>query len=93
MNTVLNAIVSVIILGYALFLVFKGRPEIRSMMALYAVTGLWATIVHGAVLYDYLVRDFLPWQTVTLYLIKPLIFILLCTVLAAIIKSGWRYDD
>ena len=93
MNTICNAIVSVIIFGYALYIVFRGRRETRPMMILYAVTGVWATIVHGIVLYDYLIFDFLDWQFVTMFLIKPLIFILLCTVLAAIIKSGWRYDD
>jgi hypothetical protein len=92
-NTVLNAAVSVAILGYALFLIFRGRREIRTMMVIYAVAGFWSTLVHGAVFYDYLITDFMAWQFVTTYLIKPLLFILLCTVLAAVIKSGWRYDD
>ena len=93
MNTILNAIISMIILGYALYIVFRGRRETRSMNILYAVVGFWATFVHAVVLYDYLIWDFMEWQFVTMYLIKPLIFILLCTVLAAIIKNGWRYDD
>ena len=92
-NTILNAIISMIILGYALYIVFRGRKETRAMNILYAVVGLWATVVHGVVLYDYLIYDFLDWQFVTMFLIKPLIFVLLCTVLAAIIKNGWRYDD
>ena len=93
MNTILNAIISMIILGYSLYIVFRGRRETRSMNILYAVVGFWATFVHAVVLYDYLIWDFMEWQFVTMYLIKPLIFILLCTVLAAIIKNGWRYDD
>jgi hypothetical protein len=90
--TVANFIMSAVLLGYSVYLVFRGRREVRSMMIVFAMTGLWAFLVHLAVVLDLAVYDFMCWQTVTNFLIRPLLFVLMCAVLAAAIKSGWRYD-
>jgi hypothetical protein len=90
--TVLNFLMSVALLGYSAYLIFYGRREVRSMMIVFAVAGLWAFGVHLAVVIDLTCCDFMTWQLVTNYLIRPLIFVLMSAVLAAAIKSGWRYD-
>jgi hypothetical protein len=90
--TLANFMLSVILLGYSLYLVFRGRREVRPMMIVFTVSGLWAFGVHLAVVIDLAYQDFMCWQTVTNYLIRPLLFVLMSAVLAAVIKSGWRYD-
>lgn len=90
--TVANFILSAALLGYTVYLVFRCRPEVRGMILVFAVAGLWAFTVHSLVMWDKVVDDFMEWQLVTNYLIRPLLFVLMCAVLAAAIKSGWRYD-
>jgi hypothetical protein len=90
--TVANFIMSAVLLGYSAYLVFRGRREVRSMMIVFAAAGLWSFGVHLAVVFDLLVYDFMCWQTVTNFLIRPLLFVLMCAVLAAAIRMGWRYD-
>ena len=90
--TIANFLMSAVLLGYTAYLVFRGRPEVRPMMLVFAAAGLWSFAVHLAVVIDLTCCDFMAWQFVTNYLIRPLLFVLMCAVLAAAIKSGWRYD-
>ena len=90
--TVVNFITSVILLVYGIYLIYRCRKEVRGMMLVFAVAGLWAFTVHSLVMWDKVVDDFMEWQLVTNYLIRPLLFVLMCTVLAAMIRMGWRYD-
>jgi hypothetical protein len=90
--TILNFTMSIILLYYTVYLSIRCRGETRQMMLVYVGAGLWAFMVHLLVVIDAVWVDFMDWQTITLYLIRPLLFVLMCTVMAAAIKSGWRYD-
>ena len=90
--TAMNFIVAYVLFFYATYAYFRGRREAQSMLGVYALAGAWSVIVYTLVMIDYLLVDFMTWQVVTGYLIRPLLFILLCTILGATIRSGWRYD-
>jgi hypothetical protein len=90
--TIANSILSVVILYYSIYLIIRGRKEARSLMIVYAVAGLWAVSVHSMIMVDKLWKNIFDWQVTTTFLIRPLLFVLMSTILAGIIKSGWRYD-
>ena len=90
--TVLNFFTSGVLFFYAAYMLFVCRKEVKGMMLVFFMAGLWAFGVHLLVMIDQTVIDFICWQTVTNYLIRPLLFVLMCTVLGAIIRLGWRYD-
>jgi uncharacterized membrane protein (DUF4010 family) len=90
--TPLNFLIAVVMVTYAIYLLPRCRKETRGMIVVYGIAGIWSFLVHIAVVIDLLMVDFMPWQFVTNYLIRPLLFVLQATVLAAMIKSGWRYD-
>ena len=92
MMTLLNTAMATILFGYATYKTFHCRKEARPMMMVYAGAGLWSFGVYALVFVDQVIFDFMCWQDVTIYLIRPLIFVLMCAVLAATIRSGWRYD-
>jgi hypothetical protein len=90
--TIMNFTIALCILLYAGWLLPRCRPEVKPMMWVFFSAGVWSFSVHSAVVCDKICYDFMPWQFVTDYLIRPLIFVLQCVILSAIIKAGWRYD-
>ena len=89
----LNLFTSIIIVGYAGFLFFHGRRINKWMMLVSALAGLWAAVMYGLFIVDAFLWDFMDRDTIRNYCIKPAIFVLLCTILAWTIRSGWRHDD
>lgn len=88
--TIINLTISLCVLIYAGYLVFHGRPINRWMMVVNALAGLWASAVLGLFIFDAVVFDFLDSETIRTYCIRPVIFVLLCTVLANTIRQGWK---
>ena len=89
----LNLLTAIIILGYAGWLFFHGRKINKWMMMVSALAGLWAFIMYGLFIVDALVWDIMDRETIRNFCIKPAIFVQLCTILAWVIKSGWRNDN
>ena len=91
--SIINLTVGVVIVAYSFYLIFKGRRINRWMMLLNTIAGLWAVVMYSLFVVDTLWFDILPPNVIREYCIKPAIFVLLCTVLAWSIRSGWRSDD
>jgi hypothetical protein len=88
----INFTTALLIIGYAAYLYFHGRPINRGMMIVSLLAGLWAGIMYGLFIIDQLLYDILSPDIIRNYCIKPAIFVLLCTILAWTIRSGWRDD-
>lgn len=88
----LNLVTSLLIVGYAGFLLVHGRPINRGMMVVSMVAGLWAAVMYGLFVIDQLWFDILAPDVIRNYCIKPAIFVLLCTILAWTIRSGCRNE-
>ena len=90
--TIMNFTIALCIFLYSGWLLFHCRPEVRPMMWVFFSAGIWSLGVHTAVVCDKVCYNFMEWNFVTDYLIRPLIFVLQCVILSAVIKAGWRYD-
>ncbi len=88
----INFFTSLAIIGYAVFLFFRGRPTNKWMMLVSMLAGLWAGVMYALFIIDQLFWDILSPDIIRNYCIKPAIFVLLCTILAWTIRSGWRDD-
>ena len=86
----INLLTAIAIVAYAGFLYYHGRRINRGMMIVNIVAGLWAAIMYSMFVIDQLVYDFLSPEIIRNYCIKPAIFVLLCTILAWTIRSGYR---
>jgi len=88
----LNLITSLILVGYSLFLVLRGRNINRTIYGINLFAGSWTLGVYLLVTVDQVVYDFMCWQTVTTWLIRPTLFILLCALISCNIRLGWKHD-
>ena len=87
-----NLTVSLIIVFYAAYLFDRGRKINKGMMVVNVIAGLWGVFAYGLFIFDALVYDVLSKEAIREYCIKPMVFVLFCTVLAWTIRSGWRHD-
>jgi hypothetical protein len=88
----MNLLMAFAIVSYSTFLFFKGRKLDKWMMAINALAGLWVFIIYTILLVDTYWKDILTPQEITLYLVRPALFILLSTKLSNIIRIGRRND-
>lgn len=88
--SILNFTIAICVLLYASYLVVHGRPINRWMMVVNALAGLWSVVVFGLFILDVAILDILDPETIRTYCIRPVIFVLLCTVLANTIRQGWK---
>jgi hypothetical protein len=90
--SILNFTVALVVLLYGLHLALHGRKINRWMFIVSALAGLWASVMYAMFIVDQVFVDFVSGTFIREYCIKPVIFILLCTILAWLIRSGWRDD-
>jgi hypothetical protein len=90
--SILNLTIAVAIVVYSAYQVACGRRINRWMMVLNTVAGLWASVMYILFVIDTVWFDIFPPTVIREYCIKPAIFVLLCTILAWSIRSGWRDD-
>jgi hypothetical protein len=90
--TALNSIIATILFFYTLHSVFVCRNSVRREMIVFAGIGLLAFIIHALVVVDQVIADIFCWQTVTNYMIRPLLASLMLGLLGAVIRLGWRDD-
>lgn len=89
----LNLILSLAIVIYAVRLLRKGRRLDKGMYWVYLMAGLWTSSVYILYLIDLYLYDFMDRYVVRTFCFRPIIFILLCTILAALIRTGWHRDE
>ena len=82
-------IVTVFVSGYYLV---RGRKLDRWMMAINLLASLLVSAAYGLVYYDALLVDFMTMHEVSIYLLKPVNMILICVMLANIIRIGQKHD-
>lgn len=89
----LSLIVSAMIIIYAGYLWFKGRSLDRGMYLIYGLAGLWAFVAYFIYAIDTYVVDILSRQDIRLFVFRPVIFVLLCVILGALIRTGWHRGE
>jgi hypothetical protein len=87
-----NFSLSLIIVFYSAYLYDKGRKVNKGMMLVNVIAGLWGVFAYGLFIFDALVYDVLSKEAIREYCIKPMVFVLFCTILGWTIRSDWRHD-
>ena len=85
-----NLLLSILVIVFATWEIFKGRAINRGMMIVYALAGLWSLVVYGLIVVDTVVVDIMDSSYVKNFCIRPMLFVLLCTILASVIRGGWK---
>lgn len=91
--SIINLALSITIVAYAVMLLRKGRKLDKGMYWVYLMAGLWTSTVYALYLIDIYIYDFMDRYVVRTFCFRPIIFLLLCTVLAALIRTGWHRDN
>ena len=86
----INTALSLIVIAVGVYYAIWGRKLDRPMMWVNTLAGLWVLGAYLTIIVDAFFIDILTPQEVTLYAIRPALFVLLVTKLANMIRMGRR---
>ena len=79
-------ILSIIIVCYAGYFIVKGRRVDRGIMVWNMISGFWLMSVYLVVIYDEFLRECLTPREITVWLIRPVVFVLGFIILSNCIR-------
>lgn len=91
--TYLNSVVFLIIFVLSLWYLFKGPKVFRWIMLSNTIAGFWLVIVYIIIFIDTFYADIISTADITIYLIRPALFVIGCVKLGNIMQLGVRRHE
>lgn len=90
--TYTNFGLAILIMAVSLYFVIRGRQIDKKLMVYNFASGVILICFYSIIFYDALIKDFFTMKQVSAYLLKPLYFFTLLTLLWNIVRIGNRDD-